>query len=180
VTRTLAALALVLVLSACRLDRAPSGRPGGGYAPEPDSLASAEVYAAIRGYYAALTSRDWRLFGSHFWPRATITTVRALPDDTVPRVQILTIEEFVAGAGKAQAEVFADEALRATIVTYGALADAWVTSRARVGAGAGTVVNRYGIDAFHLMKLGGQWRIVSLAFQNEVPGDPIVPGPARR
>jgi Putative lumazine-binding len=180
VTRTIAVLTLVLVFSACRLERAPSGRLGGGYTPEPDSAASAEVYAAIRSYYAALTSRDWRLLGEHFWPRATIATVRRAPDDTVPRVRTLTIEEFVAGAGKASVEVFADEALRANVVTYGALADAWVTSHARVGATAQTGVSRYGIDAFHLMKLGGQWRIVSLAFQNEVPGDPIAPGPARR
>ena len=179
-TRTLTALALVLILSGCRLERAPSGRPGGGYGPEPDSTASAEVYTAIRGYYAALTSRDWGLLGNHFWPRATITTVRVAPNDTLLRVRTLTIEEFIAGAGKAQIEVFADEALRANIVTYGALADAWVTYHARVGATAQTVVSRYGIDAFHLMKLGGQWRIVSLAFQNEVPGAPIAPGPARR
>jgi hypothetical protein len=180
VPRVLAALALTLVVASCRLERAPSGRPGGGFTPEPDSAASAEVYAAIRGYYAALTSRDWRLLGSHFWPRATITTVRATADDTVPRVRTLTIEEFVAGAGTAQPAVFADEALRANIVTYGPLADAWVTYHARVGATAPTAVSRYGIDAFHLMRLGGRWRIVSLAFQNEVPGEPIAPGPARR
>jgi hypothetical protein len=180
VPRTLVALALVLAVAACRLERAPSGRPGGGYALEPDSAASAEVYAVVRGYYAALTSRDWRLLGSRFWPRATITTVRVTPDDTVPRVRTLTIEDFVAGAGKAEATVFADEALRANIVTYGALADAWVTYHSRVGATAQTAVNRYGIDAFHLMKLGGQWRIVSLAFQDEVPGAPIAPSPARR
>jgi hypothetical protein len=180
VTRTRTVLALVLVCSACRLERAPSGRPGGGYALEPDSAASAEVYAAIRGYYAALTSRDWRLLGGHFWPRATIATMRVTPDDTVPRAQILTIEEFVAGAGQAQAEVTVDEALRANIVTYGALADAWVTAHTRVGAAARMAADRYGIDAFHLMKRGGQWRIVSLAFQSEVPGDPIAPGPARR
>ena len=179
-SRTLIALAFALVCSACRLERAPSGRPGGGYTLEPDSAASAEVYAVVRGYYAALTSRDWRLLGSHFWPRATITTVRVAADDSVPGVQTLAIEDFVAGAGQAEARVFTDEALRANIVTYGALADAWVTCHVRVGATAQTVVNRYGIDAFHLMKLGGQWRIVSLAFQNEVPGAPIAPSPARR
>ena len=178
--RAFTILVLALAVTACRLERAPAGRPGGGYGVEPDSAAGAAVYVVIRGYYAALTSRDWRLLGSSFWPRATITTVRATPHDTVPRVRTLTIEEFVAGAGAAPAEVFSDEAMRANIVTYGALADAWVTYHARVGATTQTVVSRYGIDAFHLMKVGGQWRIVSLAFQNEVPGAPIAPGPARR
>lgn len=179
-TRALPALALVLVFSACRVERAPAGRSGGGFVLEPDSVASAEVYAVLRGYYAALTSGDWRLLGSHFWPRATISTVRAAPEDTVPRVRTVTIEEYVAGAGRAQTEVVAAEVVRANILTYGALADAWVTYRARVGASAQVAASRYGIDAFHLMKLGGRWRVVSLAFQNEVSGAPIVPGPARQ
>jgi hypothetical protein len=179
VTRVFTVLASVVALASCRLERAPAGRPG-GYAPEPDSVASAEVYAAIRGYYAALESRDWRLVGDHFWPRATIATVGPVPGDTAARVQTVPFEEFVAGAGAGRADVVASEALHATIVTYGALADAWVTSRARVGATARAASHRYGIDAFHLMKLGGRWRIVSLATQGEVPGSPIAPGPARR
>jgi hypothetical protein len=180
VIRSLTVLTLALAVVSCRLERAPSGRPGGGYVPESDSVASAEVYAAIRGYYAALTSRDWRLLGGRFWPRATITTARSSPGDSAPSVQTLTIEEFVAGAGQLRAEVLGDEALRANIVTYGALADAWVTHHARVGATSQAAVSRYGIDAFHLIKLGGEWRIASLASQPEVPGEPIAPGPARR
>jgi hypothetical protein len=179
VTRTVVLLTALCALASCRLERAPAGRPG-GYAPEPDSVASAEVYAAVRGYYAAVTSRDWRLVGDQFWPRATIATVGPVPGDTTARVRTVPIEESVAGAGAARADEFASEALHATIVTYGALADAWVTSRAGVRDPAQGAAHRYGIDAFHLMKLGGRWRIVSLATQGEVPGSPIAPGPARR
>jgi hypothetical protein len=175
------ALAATAALAACRFERAPSGRPEGGYAPEPDSLASVEVYNALRGYYAALTSRDWRLLGTHFWPRATITTIRVPPGDTAERVHTLSIEEFVAGAGSVRAAVFSTEPVRASIVTYGDLADAWVTYRARVGAAPGAVAAHHGIDAFHLMRREGRWRIAGLAFQNEVPGRPIAPElPVRR
>ena len=179
-TRTLTALALVLVFSACRIERSSSGRPGGGYAPEPDSLASVEVYNALRGYYAALTSRDWRLVGTHFWPRATITTIRVPPGDTAGQVHTLSIEEFVAGAGRVRAAVFSTEPVRASIVTYGDLSDAWVTYRARVGPTPGAVAVHHGIDAFHLMRREGRWRIAGLAFQNEVPGQPIAPEPPAR
>ena len=169
-------LASFLALTACRVERAQSGRPGGGFAPEPDSVASAEVYAELRGYYSALTSGDWSLLGTHFWPGATIATIRVPSGDSVRRVTTVGVEEFVARAGRVRAAVFSDEPVRATIVTYGDLADAWVTYRARVGATRDSVVTRHGIDAFHLLRREGRWRIVGLAFQSEVPDVPIAPG----
>jgi hypothetical protein len=179
-SRPALALAAALALCACRIERAPAGRPGGGYAVEPDSVATAEVYAALRAYYATLTSRDWKLLGSHFLPRGTISDLPAAPGDSAVRARTVGIEEFVARAGRAHAVGFSDEPLRASIVTYGSLADAWVTYRARVRVTTDSTVTRFGIDAFHLMRLGGRWRIASLAFQNEVPGQPIASGPARR
>jgi len=180
VTRPLVALALALALSSCRLERAASGRPGGGYAVEPDSTTSAEVYAALRGYYAALTARDWKLLGTYFLPHGTITDLRRAPGDSAPHSRTVLIEDFVARAGQAHGVSFSDEPLHASIVTYGPLADAWVTYRSRIGMTKDSVVTHFGIDAIHLMKLGGRWRIASLAFQNEVPGQPIAPAPARR
>jgi hypothetical protein len=174
------ALAAALALPACHLERAPAGRPGGGYAVEPDSVASAEVYAALRAYYATLSSRDFRRLGSHFLPRGTITDLGAAPGDSVVRPRAVGIEEFVARAGRARAAGFSDEPLHASIVTYGSLADAWVTYRARVGVRKDSTVTRFGVDAFHLVKVGGWWRIAGLAFQNEIPGRPIASGPARR
>lgn len=180
-TRLASGLALALTLASCRIERAPAGRPGGGFAPEPDSVATAEVYAVLRGYYGALTSRDWRLMATHFWPRATLTSVVPEEGDTAGVLRTLTIEEFVAGAGRVRAEVFAAEIANASIVTYGDLADAWVTCRARVGAAAESVVTRHGIDAVHLLRREGRWRIVSLASQGEAPGRPLAPAaPVRR
>jgi hypothetical protein len=179
VTRTLTALALTIALAACRLERAPSGRPGGGYAVEPDSVTNAEVYATLRGYYAALTARNWRQLGGYFLSHGTITDLRRVPGEADPRPRTIGIEEFVARAGRPHVFSFADEPLHANIVTYGPLADAWVTYRARIGVTRDSVVTRFGIDAFHLLKVGGRWRIAGLAFQNEVPGLPIAPaGPA--
>jgi len=178
VIRPLPALLAVLALAACRLQRAPAGNPGGGYAVEPDSVASAEVSAALRDYYAALSSRDWRRLGAHFLPNATITDLVTTARDTVPRPRTIAIEEFVAQAGRARAMGFLDEPMHASVVTYGPLADAWVTYRARIRVRRDSTLTRLGIDAFHLLKVGGRWRITGLAFQNELPGRPIASGPA--
>lgn len=172
-------LAALLALSSCRIERAPAGHPGGGYAVEPDSVATAEVNAALRAYYTTLSSRDWKRVGAHFLPRGTITDLVRSPGDSTLRPRTIGIEEFMARAGRVRAYGFTDEPMHASIVTYGPLADAWVTYRARVRLSRGPTETRFGVDAFHLVKVGGRWRIAGLAFQNEVPGRPIAAGPAR-
>ncbi len=176
----LAPLAALAALSACRIERLPAGRPGGGYAVEPDSAASAEVSAALHGYYATLSAREWRRVGALFLPHAVITDLVTAPGDTVARSRALGIEEFVARAGRARADGFVDEPMHVAVTTYGPLADAWVTYRAQVRVRRDSTLTRFGIDAFHLLKVGGRWRIAALTFQNELPGRPIVPGPAPR
>ena len=174
------AFAAALVLPACHLEHAPAGRPGGGFAVEPDSVATAEVYTALRAYYATLTSRDWKRLGPHFLPSGTITDLRATPGDSLARPRTVGIGDFVARAGRTHPVGCSDEPLHASIVTYGPLADAWVTVRTRVRVRKDSTTTRFGVDAFHLVKLAGRWRIASLAVQGEVPGHPIASGPARR
>jgi hypothetical protein len=164
------------VLAACTLERAPAGRPGGAAAsPSVDSAASAEVYAALRLYYTRLTSRDWKVLATSFWPRSTITTIMRPAADTADQVHTISIEAFVARAGAVpDCQVsFSDEIARANVVTYGPLADAWVTYRARCGVSRDSVALHYGIDAFHLMQHHGEWRIANLTFTMEVAGEPL-------
>ena len=166
----------IVVVAACSIEHAPSGRPGGAAAsPPPDSAASAEVYAALRLYYARLTSRDWKVLALSFWPRSAITTVMRPAADTADLVHTIAIEEFVARAGAVPGcpFSFSDEIARANVVTYGPLADAWVTYRARCGVARDSVATHYGIDAFHLMKHAGEWRIANLTFTNEVAREPL-------
>ncbi len=180
VTRYLPALLALLALSACRIERAPAGRPGGGYAVEPDSVASAEVYAALHGYYATLSSREWRRVADRFLPGATVTDLVSVAGDSAPRPRILGLEEYLVRAGRARWLGFTDEPMHVTIVSYGHLADAWVTYRASTRVRRDSMMTRYGLDAFHLVKTAGRWRIAGLASQDELPGLPIVPGPAPR
>ena len=176
-----AALALpgALALASCRVERAQSGRlpEPGAAATAADSVASAEVYAALRVYYARLTSRDWKVLAESFWPRATITTIMRPAADSADSVHTIAIEDFVALATRHGIRdcpaSFSDEIAHANIVTYGPLADAWVTYRAHCGVRPDSIAIHYGMDAFHLMKHHGEWRVAGLTFTMETPDLPL-------
>jgi hypothetical protein len=177
------ALAGLLALASCRVDRADAGRPGGAAvatATPADTLATAQVLGALRLYYARLSGRELRALGASFWPGATITSIMRAPTDTADAVRTLTIEDL-AGRGRAAPECrvsFSDEIAHATVATYGPLAQAWVTYRARCGLTRDSTAMHYGVDAFLLMQFRGEWRISGLALTREVPQQPLVRSPA--
>ncbi len=172
--RVCLAVLTLLVLVSCRVARAPSGRPGGAAAAS-DSAASAAVLASLRQYYTRMTARQWGLLQQCFWPRASITTVRQRSSAGAEAVETATIEEAIKRAPHMKTCPIdpSDEIARATVVTYGPLADAWVTYRWRCGVTRDSVMTHYGIDAFHLVQHHGEWRITSLTYTGEVPGQPL-------
>ncbi len=172
-------VAALALLAACRVERAASGRPPGTRtaadsltAVEQDSAEAVAVEAALRTYYRRFSSRRWRDFGLSFWPGAIITTNWRPPGESVERVVVQTVEEFVrrAADGPGRLAVFSEEPVHVDIRTYGPLAEAWAIYRARFGMRRDSVETHYGIDAFHLMKDRGEWRIAALTFTNELPG----------
>jgi hypothetical protein len=75
--------------------------------------------------------------------------------------------------------VFAQRMLHVHVTGYGDVADAWVVSEIRSGRSRESAKTTRGIDAFHLMRDGGTWRIASLAVEPELPGRPLVVPPRR-
>ncbi len=173
-------VAALAVAAACRIERAPSGRPGGALAAaQPESLAVAEVTAAVKLFYRRLTVRDWNALTRSFWPRATVTLIMRPPSGGPEAVQVIPIEDVVAQS-RARPMCPAsmdDQMVRAAVTTYGPLADAWVTYRLWCGVRRGAVTTHYGVDAFHLLKHRGEWRITGLTFQSELPGQPLEHAP---
>src|SRR5688572_26175667 len=49
-------------------------------------------------YYEDFSDRDWTKFRAHFWPGATLTTAWQQPGDSVVRVDVTTIDDFIAEA----------------------------------------------------------------------------------
>ena len=191
-----APLVALLCVAACSIERAPSGRPPGPPTAadslarlEADSAAYQQVTAALRVYYQRFSARTWSAFRESFWPGATITTRWRRPGERGPRVVVTPLDEFIRQApnGPDRLAVFSESMVHAQVRSYGDLADAWVVYRARFGERRDSVRVFHGVDAFHLMRHDGQWRIVGLTFTAEQPGRPLVPprdtaatGPLRR
>jgi hypothetical protein len=170
--RRLALLPLVLAL-ACRIEHSSSGRPPGTPSDadslpgvEQDSTLRADVEATLREYYRRLGARDWRALRASFWPGGTVTTRGIPPGEHAERVWVQTVDEFArrASDGPGKMAVFSERMIGARVAGYGDLADAWVVYEGRSGRTRDSVKTVRGIDAFHLYRNSGEWRIVSLAF----------------
>ncbi len=150
----------VLLLAALA---APSAGSGAATA-----TAEEEVRAELLSYYADFSARDWAKFADHFWPGATITTVWQPPGEAAPRVVVTSIPEFVAKApeGPGSKSIFEEKMTGAEIRMHGNLAQVWARYEARFGE-PGQVAEWSGTDASILMKHGGRWRIVALAFTGD-------------
>jgi hypothetical protein len=180
-------IAALVLLAACHLERAASGRPPGTRtaadslrAVEQDSAEVVAVETALRTYYRRFSSRSWRDFGLGFWPGATITTSWRPPGEGAERVVVQSVDDFArrAADGPGLLAAFSVEPVRLDVRAYGPLAVAWVVYRSRVGMRRDSVETHYGVDAFHLLKHRGEWRITALTFTTEVPGRPLaVSGP---
>ena len=119
-------------------------------------------------YYKDFSDRDWPKFRSHFWPGATITTAWRQPGDSVSRVDVTTIDDFITEApnGPDSQPVFAESMIRWEIHTNNNLAEAWVNYHAKFGT-TEKLSEWDGKDVFTLMRHEGEWKIVSLVFEAE-------------
>jgi len=180
VRRALCLTALILV-GACSIERAPAGRPGAAIVLPADSAASPEVYAALRLYYTRVTARDWAALATSFWPRASITAIMGAGGGTPAgpsepgQVETIAIEQAIKRAAAMHdcPVRHSTEMIRANVVTYGPLADAWVVYRYECGVTRDSSTTHLGVDAFHLMKHGGEWRIAGLTFTHEIADAPL-------
>jgi hypothetical protein len=175
--------ALAIVAAACRVERAPSGRPSAPAAAAPrdtadfppaDSAAIREVEAVLREHYARFSARDFAAWRRTFWPDGVIAT-RGIEDDGRARMFFGPVEGFERDLEPEvfRLAVFSEDPLAMHIRTYDDVAQAWVIFRSRSGITPAAVYTYNGLDAFQLMKHEGRWRITSAAFTQEVPGRPL-------
>jgi len=126
-----------------------------------------EIEAEIRGYYNALSARDWESFGSYFWPGATLATVWLPPRDSSRHLMVISVEEFIARApeGPDSKPIFEEKPTAITLTASNDLAQAWVHYEARFGDPE-DVSEWMGIDAFTLLLHEGRWKIVSISYSS--------------
>lgn len=180
---------ILVFLAACEVRTATSGRPAGTpseadslLGAEQDSSVRADVEAVIRTYYQHRSDRDWRAVRASFWPSGTVTTRWTPPGERRARVWVQTADDFVRRSpdGPGRMAVFSERMVHAHVTGYGDLADAWVIRERRMGKTRDSVRTTRGVDAFHLYRDGGEWKIVSLTYTGEQAARPLIPPGTQR
>ncbi len=180
--RGLAAAACLSVL-ACRLEQAPSGRlPGPPTVAdslarvEQDSSLTADVQAVLRAFFDRASARDWRAIRGAFWPGATVAAPWTPPGERAERRAIQSVDEYVrrTAEGPGRMNVYGERMLHSHVTGYGDVADAWVLYEVRAGRSRDSVKVTRGVNAFHLVRDGSGWRIVSLAVTAELASRPLM------
>jgi hypothetical protein len=125
-----------------------------------------EILQEVRAYYKDMSRRNWNAYRDHFWPNATITTAWTKPGDSLKRVHVITIDEFIRETpnGPDSQPVFSEEMTSSRIECTGNLAIVWTDYSVRFGK-PDSLMEWEGRDLFTWMKLDRQWRIVSLVFE---------------
>jgi hypothetical protein len=122
----------------------------------------------LETYYSEMSKRDWKKYENFFWDDATITTIWQKPGDSVSRVHVITIKEFIAEApnGPDSKPIFSEEMTGVEIEVRGNIGVARANYKARFGD-VNAVMEWNGRDVFTLLKFDGAWKIVSLVFEQD-------------
>jgi hypothetical protein len=127
----------------------------------------AAVEKRLKQYYIDMSARDWKKYRAHFWDNGTITTLWKHPDDSVAKVDVTMIDDFVKETpnGPDSQPVFEEKMKNSKISVQGNIAEAWVEYDAKFGTNE-KLTEWSGTDVFTLMRHEGEWKIVSLVFES--------------
>lgn len=148
----LAAVACGLLVGGCQIeDHTPTGSRSDDEA----------IQHVITEYTRGLSARDWPAVRGLFWSEATYETVLptrnlVLPIDSA-RPRLLPPGE--PGDGR----TFDVRILRADTRQEGDVAATWLVSRHRLASPAGNVAESDWTEHVVLRRVGGEWRILSIA-----------------
>lgn len=137
-----------------------------------EAAAREAILEELRGYYRDFSALDSAAFADRFWPGADVTTAWQPPGETGVRVVVTPVTAFITQwpQGPGSQPVFQEWMVSADVRLHGDLAQVWARYGARFGDS--TAVREWqGIDAFTLMRAGGRWRIVELAFAGDGAGE---------
>jgi hypothetical protein len=133
----------------------------------------AALYGAISG--PAGQKRDWARFRPLFIPDARLIVARPRRPDGPPLPpRVMTVEQYIAGAGGLENGFFEREISHVS-ETFGGVTHRFSTYESRARAEDPTPFAR-GINSIQLLNDGARWWVVTVFWDSERPNNPI---PAR-
>lgn len=140
------------------------------WAADTDSIDSVmkAVYEVISG--PAGTPRDWARFKALFAEGARLIPVRTTPQGTAPAV--MTPDEYAQRATpNFEKNAFYESELARRTESFGNIAHAFSTYESRRAPGEKPFAR--GINSFQLVKMGDTWKVMTIFWDSERPGNPI-------
>lgn len=132
------------------------------------------IDSAIRAVYDVISgpagTRDWARFHSLFAEGARLIPIRVTPEGSAAVVMTPDDYEKRAGANFATSAFYESEAAR-RVETFGNIAHVFSTYESRRAPGEKPFAR--GINSFQLVKTGSGWKIMTILWDSERPGNPL-------
>ncbi len=160
-------LVLYLFVMICSLSACDRSGKSSSHTLPTDNSTSDSIHNFLKEYYDVMSSRQWLEYRDFFWDNATLTTAWQPPDASVPRVSIITIDDFISqtSLGPDSKPIFEEKMT--------SVPDIQITNNIAVAKAAyevkfGTkdsLLNWKGHDVFTLMRHNRKWTIVSVVYE---------------
>jgi len=130
--------------------------------------------AAVRATYDAISGpagvRDWARFQSLFAEGARLISMRVTADGATPTV--MSPEEYAKRAGpNFEKNPFYENEIASKTEAFGTITHIFSTYESHRAIGDKPFAR--GINSFQLVKVGNQWKVMTILWDAERPGNPI-------
>ncbi len=141
----------------------PAPASGAPVTPLPDE---AQVGELLARYYKDFATGEWTRMRQHFWPDATLVTIRSPGLGAPPAVVVMSIGDYIArhANGGGRGSTLRIELDSRRIENVGSIASA-ITHYRAIDTSGQEAQSWSGADLFSFVRHEGQWRIASLVFE---------------
>src|SRR5690349_21401683 len=164
--KALAVLLLAITLAGCT-STAPNVAPA-ATVDDDEFQIKATVLAVYNVISGPAGRRDWNRFEALFAPDARMIVVRDTP-------VVLTPKDYIARSKPTFDEKgWFERPVATRVLHYGDIAHVWSTYEGREASNAEEPLAR-GINSFQLVRIGGEWKVQEIVWQQEDAAHPIPP-----
>lgn len=144
--------------------------------PAPRAEDVKSIDAILHAIYDVISGpagdRDWNRFRSLFVPEARFTST--VPSRTAggPPIRLLSVDEFIAGAGEYfKTTAFYESAIVNRVQRFGSIAQVFSSYGSRHAPGEKPFTR--GINSIQLFYDGSRWWVLSILWDEESPSNPL-------
>ncbi|MCG3137181.1 MAG: hypothetical protein HJJLKODD_01024 [Phycisphaerae bacterium] len=170
-TKSIGGMGCVLLVIVLLFTGAANHEPSADFWQQATQAADQDaVMRTVEQLYSTLSNRQWEALKALFAEGATIATVRSASNDQPEQAEARPAREWIdqyrpVFEGKT---TFTEKSLHHEVQTFGTVAQVWSHFEATYTDTEHPEPQFFtGIDAFTLLKVNGQWRILTIAYASQ-------------